>query len=224
MDRDLLQRYLGQGLSLIQIGVLMNRDPSTIGYWVRRHGLVANGRHKYAPRGGLTANDLKPLIERGLTLREISEALGVSVSTVRHWMAKFGLRTKRHRANRNPGSSPKPAIVVDACRYHGQTEFILEGRGAYRCKRCRSESVAKWRRSVKRTLIDEAGGSCAICGYDRHPGALHFHHLDPSAKEFALSHEGLTRALATTKAEAAKCVLLCANCHAEVEAGVASLS
>jgi hypothetical protein len=29
---------------------------------------------------------------------------------------------------------------------------------------------------------------------------------------------GITRSLARLRAEAAKCVLLCANCHAEVEA------
>jgi IS30 family transposase len=53
MDRELLERYLKQGLSLPQIGALIGRDPSTVGYWVQKHGLVANGRAKYAPRGGL---------------------------------------------------------------------------------------------------------------------------------------------------------------------------
>ena len=53
MDRDRLKRYLEQGLSLPQIGALENRDPSTVGYWVRKHGLEANGRGKYAPRGAL---------------------------------------------------------------------------------------------------------------------------------------------------------------------------
>jgi len=36
--------------------------------------------------------------------------------------------------------------------------------------------------------------------------------------------QGVTRSLARAKAEAEKCVLLCANCHAEVESGVRSLS
>jgi hypothetical protein len=33
----------------------------------------------------------------------------------------------------------------------------------------------------------------------------------------------LARALSAAREEAGKCVLLCANCHAEVEAGVATL-
>jgi hypothetical protein len=47
--------------------------------------------------------------------------------------------------------------------------------------------------------------------------ALEFHHLDPSQKEFAISVRGVTRSLEELRREAAKCVVLCANCHAEVE-------
>ena len=224
MDRDHLQGYLSQGLSLEQIGILLDRDPSTVGYWVKKHGLVANGRWKHAARGGLTREQLEPLVWQGLTVRAISEALGVSASTVRHWMAKFDLRTQRHRANRHLGADRKPAITIDTCAHHGRTEYILEGRGAYRCKRCRSEAVTRWRHRVKETLIAEAGGACALCGYERHPAAMHFHHIDPSTKEFSLSQEGVTRSLARARAEAQKCVLLCANCHAEVEAGAASVA
>ncbi len=32
MDRDLLKRYLDEGMSLIEIGILTNRDSSTVGY------------------------------------------------------------------------------------------------------------------------------------------------------------------------------------------------
>ena len=69
-------------------------------------------------------------------------------------------------------------------------------------------------------LVDEAGGRCAACGYDRCFAALQFHHVDPGAKAFALSHQGATRGIERARVEARKCVLLCANCHAEVEAGV----
>lgn len=79
------------------------------------------------------------------------------------------------------------------------------------------------RREVKRLLVREAGGCCAICGYDRHVGALEFHHIDPSTKTFGLSLHGITRSLDDLRAEAAKCVLHCGNCHAEVEAGFTSL-
>ena len=45
----------------------------------------------------------------------------------------------------------------------------------------------------------------------------------PRQKRFAISGQGVTRALSKAREEAAKCVLLCANCHAEVEGGLAQL-
>jgi hypothetical protein len=78
------------------------------------------------------------------------------------------------------------------------------------------------RARVRTLLIEEAGGRCAACGYDAHPAALHFHHVDPSTKAFVL-RDGDTRSLARMREEASKCVLLCANCHAQVEAGAADL-
>jgi transposase-like protein len=53
--------------------------------------------------------------------------------------------------------------------------------------------------------------------------ALHFHHVDPAQKTFALGVVGVTRSLAAARAEARKCVVLCANCHAEVESGLSDV-
>jgi len=41
--------------------------------------------------------------------------------------------------------------------------------------------------------------------------------------EAGLAKRGFTRSIEKMRAEAAKCVLLCSNCHAEVEAGIATL-
>lgn len=45
------------------------------------------------------------------------------------------------------------------------------------------------------------------------------HHVDPSTKSFEIQM-GLGKAPATYRAEAAKCILVCANCHGEIEAGL----
>ncbi len=86
------------------------------------------------------------------------------------------------------------------------------------------ERVAAYRRRVKEILVEEAGGECRVCGYDIYIGALHFHHLDPTLKRFGVSHGGTTGSLGAMWEEARKCVLLCANCHAEVEAGLVLLA
>jgi len=67
--------------------------------------------------------------------------------------------------------------------------------------------------------VEEAGGCCALCGYGRCEWNLHFHHVDPSQKSFSMTMAS-GKGIATYRAEAVKCVLLCANCHGEVESGL----
>jgi hypothetical protein len=73
---------------------------------------------------------------------------------------------------------------------------------------------------VKAILVREAGGSCCICGYRRNMRALHFHHLDPSEKRIEINAKGVALSLEKLRVEVQKCVLLCSNCHAEVEDGM----
>jgi hypothetical protein len=84
--------------------------------------------------------------------------------------------------------------------------------------------VTRRRRKLKEILVREAGDRCAACGYDRWVGALQFHHRDGEVKEFGLAARGFTRSLETVRREAAKCILLCANCHSEVEAGIVKVA
>lgn len=81
------------------------------------------------------------------------------------------------------------------------------------------EAVTRRHRKLKQTLVYEAGGACAVCGYDRCLGNLHFHHVVPSEKAFEIQM-GLGKSIAAYREEARKCVLVCANCHGEIEAGV----
>jgi transposase len=222
MEREALERYLADGLSLPQIASRVGRHSSTVGYWVTKLGLVANGRARYAPKGGIERRVLAGLVRDGLTLREMSEELEVSVSTVRHWLRRHGLETIRAR---RPVTLTADGMATGECRRHGRTRFVRRASdGYYRCAKCRSEHVARRRRRVKDILVGEAGGSCRLCGYARYLGALEFHHLDSGEKTFSLSHGGVTRSLELAREEARKCILLCSNCHAEVEAGIVKIA
>lgn len=75
-------------------------------------------------------------------------------------------------------------------------------------------NVIKRRRQNKLLLVEYKGGKCERCGYDKCIDALEFHHLDPSTKES--KNLGTTAAIAKQKAEADKCILVCANCHREI--------
>ena len=129
---------------------------------------------------------------------------------------------------KNRGRPPDPrrrcAVKVRECVRHGLTEFAFYSRGPglgrkWSCKRCVGEAVTRRKQKLKRILVDEAGGRCAVCGYDRCIVNLGFHHVDPSAKSFAMSM-AIGRSISAFRQEAKKCVLVCANCHGEIEAGL----
>lgn len=225
MDKGYLEVKLSDGWSLKRIASEHGCSPGTVGYWVKRHGLEANGSRKFRPGKGLRREQLAPLVEAGLTLGQIATELRVGINTVRYWIAAYSMQTPReHRArDRAERLAAGDRKAIKPCRHHGSTEFVLDRRGSWRCRLCRQEAVSERRRNVKRTLVEEAGGACLLCGYDRYVGALQFHHLDPEAKRFALSIKGHTLGIERARIEASKCALLCANCHAEVEAGLAEV-
>ena len=71
-------------------------------------------------------------------------------------------------------------------------------------------------RLLKQKLVEYKGGKCERCGYNKCIGALEFHHLNPDEKDFTISSSHLgVKPIETFYKEVDKCILLCANCHAE---------
>lgn len=190
MDRELLEDCLAEGMSLEAIGKRVGKHESTIGHWLKKYGLAAAKAEKHALKGAPSKEEMERLLAAGLSLRRVAEELDRSLATIRHWMSKYGLKPAPRRKK---ASEHGPREMPSVCKQHGSTLFVREGSCYYRCKRCR---------------------------YDRCQKVLEFHHLDPDLKAFQLSHNGATRSLAKSRAEARKCILLCANCHREVEAGI----
>ena len=225
MDRDWLAGELSAGRSIESLARELGKHPSTVAYWANKHGLVSSHAERHTSAGGIARGVLEPLVEANLSSRQIAARLGLSQTAVRYWLDKYELQTARAKRRRQIAASMtiEGEVAFAECEIHGYTQFCPRSGGGWRCTKCRSASVVERRRKVKEILVAEAGGSCVICGYAKSPGALHFHHLDPSEKAFSLSRQGMTMSLDSARAEATKCVLLCANCHVEVEAGIATL-
>lgn len=226
MEREFLEKCLKEGLSLREIGERVGKDHTTVGYWLKKYGLKAVYHDRYAPRGGIPAEVLEALVAAQIPVREMARELDRSDSTVRYWLDKYRLELPVRPGRRGIVRRAIEAGIEELpmeCVRHGMTDHVLARPGRYLCRRCRSEAVARRRRRVKEILVREAGGQCQLCGYDRSIFALHFHHRDPKSKSFGLAQRGITRAIRQVREEAAKCVLLCANCHAEVEWGDATL-
>ncbi len=165
--------------------------------------------------------EIRRLVAEGASVRQIGEALGITVTESGRRLRLLGLQTRR-MASRGQFDEARQAGLKEAvgeCHRHGLATHIRRADGAYRCSRCSSEAVSRRRRNVKLIPVEEAGGRCEICGYSRCVAALQFHHVHPGSKRFGLAVGGLTRGIDDLRAEASQCVLLCANCHAEVEVG-----
>ena len=102
------------------------------------------------------------------------------------------------------------------CKKHGNTSFFLDNKGTWRCKKCRNEAVQKRREKLKLMAIEYKGGKCEICGYNKCPDAMEFHHINSNEKDFGISQNGCTRSFDNMKKELDKCILVCSNCHREI--------
>lgn len=110
-------------------------------------------------------------------------------------------------------------MIYKICKKHGYAKHSERAEtNSYRCCKCASESVTKRKQKKKLMLVEEFGGKCSICGYGKCIAALQFHHLNPEVKEMALSSTHNV-SYERMRAEAEKCILICANCHAEIHYG-----
>jgi hypothetical protein len=100
--------------------------------------------------------------------------------------------------------------MPDKRRYADRAEYLIK-------------AVRERRKRLREMAREYKGGKCVICGYNKCSRALTFHHKDPGEKDFGLSEKGLTRSWKKILEELDKCVLLCANCHAEVHDGLAKI-
>jgi|SRR5208337_4641438 len=74
-------------------------------------------------------------------------------------------------------------------------------------KKSRKDAVRSWYKNFKKNL------GCSHCP-ERHPACLTFHHIGDKEMDVArLVQEGYS--VKSILAEIAKCIVLCANCHAK---------
>lgn len=76
-------------------------------------------------------------------------------------------------------------------------------------QRIRRDSNRKYLKELKLSL------GCSICGYNKCPAALDYHHPDNN-KETSVSKAASSKGIKSLQKEIDKCILVCANCHREL--------
>lgn len=128
-------------------------------------------------------------------------------------------------ADKGGGGRRKPddPDADSLCRRCGKRFKFRHRRSRNYCMSC---SSARWsaeaRHELKAWMVTSKGDCCQVCGFARHQAALTFHHVDPALKRFNIvGAHGYSREL--LQSELDRCVLLCANCHDELEDGAIAL-
>ncbi len=107
------------------------------------------------------------------------------------------------------------------CKRCEKPYVYRRGTGATHCY-CPACQTRNRHIQVKLRCIAYKGGKCVICGYNKCASAMEFHHIDKTTKSFTIGGNQ-NRSWEYLRKELDKCVLLCANHHAEVESGVTNL-
>ena len=119
------------------------------------------------------------------------------------------------------GETIERIMVTLKCKKH-KVRYHTDATYKFLCNQRSKASKKKSRQIKKKKTIDLFGGKCQICFYDKCQNALNFHHINPSTKCFEISDAffRLNIPEKELQEELKKCILVCANCHNEIHAGV----
>lgn len=81
-----------------------------------------------------------------------------------------------------------------------------------------SRQVVSAQQRKKQFAVEQFGGKCQRCGYNKSIEALEFHHREETRKKFSPSYIIKRWSWNRVVRELRKCVLLCSNCHKELHA------
>lgn len=77
---------------------------------------------------------------------------------------------------------------------------------------CRTCYARRRKDVVKKAIFSSLGGMCEQCG-ETHIATLDLHHVDEAEKEYCVASIINSKPIAVVAKEAAKCRVLCSNCH-----------
>ena len=163
---------------------------------------------------------LLEFVSDGKSFNTISKETGKSLTTIRYWAKKYGIKSKFKTFLESEPKEYGDYKFCPRCKKQCPIDNFYQRRGkphgGVYCKSCTSEQSLERMQNLKRQMVKYKGGECVRCGYKKYIGALEFHHLDPSKKDFNPSSLKRYKFDERIKEELDKCILVCANCHREI--------
>lgn len=152
---------------------------------------------------------------------QIATLINKSQTTVRFWLKKYNIKTNRSSLKTRLQLNITPSVFCcSKCKITKDISNFYQRKNKLSfypyCKSCATTITAIRSQQFKIKCLDYKGGCCSRCGYNKYVGALEFHHLDPTKKDFGICQISLRQFNDTIKKELDKCIILCSNCHKEV--------
>lgn len=175
--------------------------------------------------------DIEESYSRGESLKSISSRLRISKATASAYINKAGL------SRYNPPVQLTEKLVDNMQRDYDSGMTLREVSKKYKVSVNRLqelnrhssnplsgyEILKRRRHKIKEALVEYKGGKCEICGYNKCIAALDFHHINPKKKDFNIAQTTSYKNMNILKSEIDKCILVCANCHREIHAGLTKI-
>jgi len=172
------------------------------------------------------------LYNMGFTYSRIKKELGCSKGTISYHLSKFKKNEKlikeqlmeeliEHIKLNLPKTRSEFDSLYGEKLTHKERKFFYDSFYKKEYKGTRKgyvpkEYYRKKRLEMKQECVNYKGGQCEICGYKKSLSALQFHHIDPEKKDFEVGGAISYKKRPLIWAELDKCILVCANCHAEI--------
>lgn len=124
-----------------------------------------------------------------------------------------------HNTRPIPSGEKQNTKICSACQAEKSlSDFYRKGKSLHsECKDCFNTRSTERGQKIKQQAVTYKGGKCQRCGYAGHIAIYDFHHINPQEKSFTIG-SFKNWSFWRIKPELDKCVLLCANCHRELEA------
>lgn len=219
----LYQRFVVEEMSITKMAEACGRPVGTLDGLLDYFG-IERERELYHNREWLHQR----YIIDNMTALQIAREFGRAEKTINKWLKRHSLKgIKINHRRRHMINQLFRSYIGKTCpgcyRFLSWDKYIphkdYPDGYSYRCRSCKENGSPPGNTVTKQYYVDQLGGSCNICGYNKYVAALVFHHVDQDTKQAAPDRLMLTLPSRACDEEIDKCILLCANCHLELHSG-----
>ena len=153
------------------------------------------------------------LVNKELSVREMIPYVKISYSTIRYWLNKYNLKTKKNYG-KSKFNGKKQCLI---CKEIKEISNFYKSKNSIQtyCKICSCKYHQNRVKDVKIKMIEYKGGECEKCNLklkNSHYAVFDFHHTNSLDKPLNFNRIKFQK-WEKIKYEIDKCKLLCANCH-----------